>query len=162
MLDADTFLKVVDATPLVAVDLVLVRGGCEVLLGLRNNRPAQGFWFVPGGRILKNEGIQTALTRVAHKELGLTLSALPAAPRLLGAYEHFYADCFAGSEHALGVSTHYVVLGHVIELPPAFELSAQDDQHSDLRWWPLDEALNSSAVHRFTRDYLPAVSLSNR
>ncbi|MDP2000518.1 MAG: hypothetical protein Q8K22_13130 [Rhodoferax sp.] len=55
MLDFDTFLDVVNHTPLVAVDLVLVRGGHEVLLGLRNNRPAQGFWFVPGGRILKNE-----------------------------------------------------------------------------------------------------------
>jgi colanic acid biosynthesis protein WcaH len=39
----------------VSVDLVLVRDGREVLLGLRTNRPAQGSWFVPGGRILKNE-----------------------------------------------------------------------------------------------------------
>ena len=53
MLDFDTFLGVVNHTPLVAVDLVLVRGGQEVLLGLRNNRPAQSFWFVPGGRIIE-------------------------------------------------------------------------------------------------------------
>jgi hypothetical protein len=61
MLDVDIFLDVVARTPLVAVDLVLVRGGSEVLLGLRNNRPAQGFWFVPGGRIRKNEPLHTAL-----------------------------------------------------------------------------------------------------
>ena len=70
MLDFDTFLGVVNHTPLVAVDLVLVRGGQEVLLGLRNSRPAQGFWFVPGGRILKNEPRQAALARVAQDELG--------------------------------------------------------------------------------------------
>ena len=49
MLDFDTLLGVVNHTPLVAVDLVQVRGGQEVLLGLRNNRPAQGFWFVQAG-----------------------------------------------------------------------------------------------------------------
>ena len=49
MLDFDTFLDVVNHTPLVAVDLVLVRGGHEVLLGLRNNRPAQGFGLCRAG-----------------------------------------------------------------------------------------------------------------
>ncbi len=156
LLNAENFLTVVSATPLVAVDLVVVRGGREVLLGLRNNRPAQGFWFVPGGRILKNEPIQTALTRVADKELALELTALPQAPKLLGAYEHFYSDCFAGSEQDVGVSTHYVVLGHVVQVPANFALPAFDAQHADLRWWPLDEALASPSVHRFTKDYLDA------
>lgn len=160
MLDAKTFLTVVDATPLVAVDLVVVRGGCEVLLGLRNNRPAQGFWFVPGGRILKNETIQSALARVALKELGLSFSALPQPPRLLGAFEHFYDDCFAGPADTVGVSTHYVVLGHRLDVPQDFELQAGDDQHSELRWWPLAEADASPEVHRFTRDYFSALTLS--
>ena len=65
MLDKDTFLAVVDRAPLVAVDLVFIRNSREILLGLRNNRPAQGFWFVPGGRIFKNEKIGAALIRVA-------------------------------------------------------------------------------------------------
>lgn len=55
LLNNQTFAKVVAVTPLVSVDLVAVHGGSEVLLGLRNNRPAQVYWFVPGGRILKNE-----------------------------------------------------------------------------------------------------------
>lgn len=77
MLSKDVFLGVVDAAPLVAMDLVVVRGGNEILLGLRNNRPAQGFWFVPGGRIRKNETMQSALARVAHDELGLRVADLP-------------------------------------------------------------------------------------
>jgi len=162
VLDADTFLAVVTSTPLVAVDLVLVRGGCEVLLGLRNNRPAQGFWFVPGGRILKNEPIQTALARVASNELGLQLGALRQPPQLLGAFEHFYPDCFAGSAEAVGVTTHYVVLGHLVQVPADFVVPGLDAQHAELRWWSLAEAQASSAVHRFTKDYLDSVLLSNK
>ena len=71
MEDKDRFIELIRALPLVSVDLVLVRDGREVLLGLRNNRPAQGWWFVPGGRILKNEKRADALSRVAARELGI-------------------------------------------------------------------------------------------
>ena len=159
MLNAETFLTVVSSTPLVAVDLVLVRGSQEVLLGLRNNRPAQGFWFVPGGRILKNEPLQAALARVAEKELGLQLTALPHVPRLMGTFEHFYPDCFAGD---VGVSTHYVVMGYLLQLPADFALPQADAQHAELRWWRLTQALDSPVVHNFTKDYLDSVLLSNQ
>ena len=157
MLHKDVFLGVVDAAPLVAMDLVVVRGGTEILLGLRNNRPAQGFWFVPGGRIRKNEAMQAALARVAHDELGLQLADLPVPPRHMGAFEHFYTDCFAGD---VGVSTHYVVMGNLVALPAGTELAAADAQHSALRWWPLAEAQASAEVHRFTKDYVDAILLS--
>ena len=95
MEDRERFVELIRALPLVSVDLVLVRDGREVLLGLRNNRPAQGWWFVPGGRILKNEKRADALTRVAARELGIAdIHALK--PAFLGPFEHFYADCFAG------------------------------------------------------------------
>jgi colanic acid biosynthesis protein WcaH len=157
MLDRNIFLSVVDAAPLVAMDLVVLRGGTEILLGLRNNRPAQGFWFVPGGRIRKNETMQAALARVAHDELGLQLADLPVPPRHMGAFEHFYTDCFAGD---VGVSTHYVVMGNLVQLPAGTGLEAADTQHSDLRWWRLDEALASEQVHRFTKDYIDTLLLS--
>jgi colanic acid biosynthesis protein WcaH len=159
MLSKEVFLGVVDAAPLVAMDLVVVRGGTEILLGVRNNRPAQGFWFVPGGRIRKNEPMQAALARVAHAELSLDLAALPQPPVHMGAFEHFYADCFAGDA---GVSTHYVVMGNLVQLPAGTELAAADAQHSALRWWPLAEAQASSQVHRFTKDYVDAILLSKK
>ena len=151
MEDRERFVELIRALPLVSVDLVLVRDGREVLLGLRNNRPAQGWWFVPGGRILKNEKRADALTRVAARELGIAdIHALK--PTFLGPFEHFYADCFAGDN---GVSTHYVVLGHRIDVPAGFEIPGSDDQHEALSWWPIAEALGSDKVHRFTQDYLP-------
>jgi colanic acid biosynthesis protein WcaH len=159
MLSNKLFLSVLETVPLVAMDLVVVRGGSEILLGLRNNRPAQGFWFVPGGRIRKNEPMQAALARVARDELGLVLADLPSAPRPMGAFEHFYPDCFAGD---VGVSTHYVVMGNLLFLPAGTELAATDTQHSALRWWPLEEAQASDQVHRFTKDYVEAVLLAAR
>jgi colanic acid biosynthesis protein WcaH len=155
MLDQETFLSIVDQTPLISVDLVIVRNAQEVLLGLRNNRPAQGFWFVPGGRIRKNERIGEALVRVAEAELGLgdAVRGGQLVPRQMGGFEHFYADCFAGAD---GVSTHYVVLGHRLDVPAGFRLPVADAQHAAFRWWPIDEALESAEVHRFTKDYLLA------
>lgn len=156
MLDRERFLEVVDAAPLVAMDLVVVRGENEILLGQRNNRPAQGWWFVPGGRIRKNETMTNALARVARDELGLDLATLPQPPLHLGAFEHFYDDCFAGD---VGVSTHYVVMGNLLRLPATAQLAATDAQHSSMRWWPLQDAAKAPDVHPFTKDYVTAVLL---
>lgn len=157
MLDKATFRTVVDSAPLVAVDLLLVRDGREVLLGLRNNRPAQGSWFAPGGRIYKNETIAQALRRVAGNELGLgaAVDRGELQPQLIGVFEHFYDDSFFGAGE---VSTHYVVLAHRIDVAPGFEIPAMDAQHAELRWWRIDEALGAAAVHRFTRNYFATTS----
>ena len=149
MLQSSSFMAMVESMPLVSVDLVLVRDGKEVLLGYRNNRPAQGCWFVPGGRILKNETRVDALRRVAQRELGLSLKGL--AVEFVGPYEHFYPDCCAGD---VGVSTHYVVLAHRIHLPTGFSVELGDDQHEELRWWLLSEAAVHPEVHEYSRAYL--------
>lgn len=152
MLEHETFLQVVRHAPLVSVDLIVVRGGTEALLGLRNNRPAQGMWFVPGGRILKDERMQQALLRVADKELGLgpALASGVVKPRFMGAYEHFYPDCFAGD---VGATTHYVALGHWLDVPAGFDVPRTDEQHAEFRWWPLQNLLASPLVHQHTKDY---------
>lgn len=153
MLHDKIFKAAVAAVPLVSLDLVIVRGGSEILLGLRTNRPAQGYWFVPGGRIHKNERMQPALARIAQQELGLgaALVARDITSQALGAFEHFYSDCFAGD---VGISTHYVVLGHRLDVPADFALPVADTQHSALRWWPIAQALAAPDVHQFSKDYL--------
>ena len=154
MNEREHLVELVRGLPLVSVDLVLVRGGTEILLGLRTNRPAQGSWFVPGGRILKDEPRADALKRVAARELGIANIA-GLKPQLLGVFEHFYPDCFAGD---IGVSTHYVVIAHRIDVPLGFEVPGCDNQHAELRWWPIAEAAATTDVHRYTRDYLPLLA----
>ncbi len=154
MNEREHFVELLRGLPLVSVDLVLVRGGTEILLGLRTNRPAQGSWFVPGGRILKDEPRADALKRVAARELGIANIA-GLKPLLLGVFEHFYPDCFAGD---IGVSTHYVVIAHRLDVPLGFEVPGCDNQHAELRWWPIAEAAANTDVHRYTRDYLPLLA----
>ncbi|MDF4907686.1 GDP-mannose mannosyl hydrolase, partial [Vibrio parahaemolyticus] len=47
-LSKQRFSQVIESTPLVSIDLVIEDESGQVLLGERLNRPAQGFWFVPG------------------------------------------------------------------------------------------------------------------
>jgi len=140
-------LDIIKATPLVSVDLIIRNPAKEVLLGKRVNRPAQGCWFVPGGKILKNETINHALKRVSKIEVGRDLSA--PAPHLLGVYEHIYEDNFL---NVAGINTHYVVLAFVITLQ--YEIKVKPDkQHAALQWWEVDKLLADPAVHQNTKAY---------
>ena len=113
-LSAEAFSAACAALPLVSLDLCLTRPGPqgpELLLGLRVNPPARGFWFTPGGRVRKSEPMADALRRVARDELGLPGHWLQRA-MLMGAWDHFYPD----SAFDPGVSTHYVNLPHWLDL----------------------------------------------
>jgi len=147
VLNDQDFLGVIDATPLVSIDLVIRNAKGQVLLGLRNNKPAQGYWFVPGGRVRKNERLKNTFQRLCRDELELDLNFSNA--RLLGAYEHIYDDNFLNNS---SVNTHYVVIGYELILEHEVEVNL-DDQHSDQRWWPLEELLASDEVHENTKAY---------
>jgi len=67
-------INVIDKTPLVSIDLIIRDPVGNLLMGLRTNEPAKGEWFVPGGRILKNEKVEDAFTRITKKELGKALT----------------------------------------------------------------------------------------
>ena len=54
-LSSADFTTIIKSTPLVSIDLIVRNIEDNVLLGKRTNRPAQGCWFVPGGRVLKDE-----------------------------------------------------------------------------------------------------------
>ncbi len=146
-MNRDLFLKVIDAAPLVSIDLIFYNPNAEVLLGRRLNRPAQGFWFVPGGRIRKNERIAEALKRIAASETGYP--PLPGEVRFKGVYEHFYDDNFHAAK---GIGTHYIVLLHELTVGEDIRF-APDDQHSELRWWPLDLLMADMHVHAHTKAY---------
>ncbi|HTD68228.1 MAG TPA: GDP-mannose mannosyl hydrolase [Candidatus Limnocylindria bacterium] len=145
MLTDQDFLHIVDSTPLVSIDLILRNDRGEVLLGQRANRPAPGMWFVPGGRIRKNERVAEALQRISQRELGVTI---PDAT-LLGVFDHIYPDNFLGAPN---VNTHYVVLGMAAELKEDLRVTP-DDQHTELKWWTVTDLLASDSVHENTKAY---------
>lgn len=143
--DKDTFLKVIESAPFVSIDLVVRNEKGQVLLGYRLNRPAQHYWFVPGGRIRKNERLQDALKRVAHNELGIA----PGPGQLLGVYDHMYEDNFFGVP---GIGTHYVVSAYQFTVS-ADTSFVRDEQHTEVRWWDVDALLSSDEVHPNTKLY---------
>ncbi len=147
MIDDNTFLMVIDSTPLVSIDLIIENTQGNYLLGKRVNRPAQGFWFVPGGRIKKNETLADAIQRISMAELGQNITLSDA--QLLGAYDHIYDDNFSEVE---GINTHYVVLGYKIILKENLTLEL-DDQHSEVKWCSVKELLSDENVHQNTKLY---------
>lgn len=152
-LDRDTFLTVVRHAPLVAIDLVVRDADDRLLVGYRTNPPAQGSWFAPGGRIRKDETLDSAFRRITEAELGQVFERDGVA--LAGVYEHFYAEDFTGGD----AGTHYVVIAHVLRVDPA-SLSLPREQHSGYRWVAREEGLADPTIHANTRAYLRDVPAS--
>ena len=141
------FRQAVEMLPLVSIDLLLRDAAGRYLTGLRANPPAQGAWFVPGGRIRKNETLHAALRRIARDELGIPVSELAWTPR--GVYEHFYGTNLAGEA---GRSTHYVVLAYEAEL--SLDISSLPQaQHRSYRWLPARALAADPGVHPYTQAY---------
>ncbi|MDA7754888.1 NUDIX domain-containing protein [Pseudomonadales bacterium] len=146
MLEKEIFKTIVKNTPLVSIDLCIVWDG-KILLGKRKNDPLKGFFFTPGGRILKNEVHIDCLKRVASSELGLIIDDIRQA-KLMGVWDHFYANSIFGDE----VSTHYVNLPHCIYYDKRPEILL-DDQHDSFEWFDLSKVANGNEFHRFIKSY---------
>ena len=144
-LDNKTFVTVLSNAPLVSIDLIVENARGELLLGQRKNRPAQGFWFVPGGRILKNEPMATAFKRLTLAELGMEFAIETA--KLQGPYDHFYSDSVFGDSP----STHYVAIAYQLSVEHLTHLPKE--QHSRYRWFSKTELLAHPDVHPNTKAY---------
>ncbi|MFT0849659.1 GDP-mannose mannosyl hydrolase [Achromobacter sp. F4_2707] len=150
MLDKAVFADIIHHTPLVSLDLLVENAKGEYLLGLRTNRPARGFWFVPGGRVFKNETLAAAFERLTLSELGVTIAMQQATHH--GLYEHFYNDNVFGDEGPYAqISTHYIVNAFKIRLPHLAEPPFH--QHSDYRWLTPAQLLAERTVHEHTKWY---------
>lgn len=149
--DQQTFLDIVRLTPLVSIDLLVRNADDHLLMGWRLNEPAAGFWFVPGGRILKNETIPDAFARITQAELG---AAFPFGEgRLIDAFTHRYDTNFARAE---GIGTHYVVLAY--ELMADIDIEAlPKEQHNRYRWIGAND---TAGVHQNAGVYFSALGIA--
>ena len=142
MLDNQTFKIVLNSTPLISIDLIVKKDN-KILLGKRINKPAQGYLFSIGGRVYKNETINSAMMRIAKTELNIGLKLIP---KFIGVFEHFYDDSIYQD-----LSTHYVNLAYEIEIEEASNLPTE--QHNEYQWLTIDELLKSKQVHKYVKDY---------
>lgn len=145
----ETFKSIIQHTPLISIDLIVRNEQGHVLLGKRVNAPAKGYWFVPGGRVRKNETLDDAFVRLVREELGIESGVTRADAKFLGVYEHFYDDNVFDDE----VSTHYVVLGYEIIIQSNIKKILKFDQHQDYKWSFPQLITECEDVNYFTRKY---------
>jgi colanic acid biosynthesis protein WcaH len=144
------FSAVVRDAPLVCIDLLIRdRHSPMILLGKRNNEPAKGFFFVPGGRIRKNETLKSAFLRILAAETGF-LSSFEAA-HFVGVFEHFY-DVSAVEHIVTRTTTHCVTLCYECLVDGV--LLRRDAQHSAFTWFSENDIVRSHDVHANVKAYI--------
>lgn len=146
-LDDDTFGSIIKHTPLVSIDLIIINNDDKILLGLRKNAPAKYYWFVPGGRICKDEPFSEAFERIVHTETGMSKSITEA--KFLGVYEHIYPG---ENTFNTNYSTHYIV--NAFELRVQLEIEQLPmSQHNNYCFISIEQLLNDEKVHPFVKNY---------
>lgn len=99
--------------PIPCVDLILCVDG-KVLLCKRLNYPAQGEWWIPGGRVLKGEKLEDAVLRKGYEELGAEVTIV----RQVGAYGNIFDR------------VHCITAVYVVEFARGITSIELDEQHS--------------------------------
>lgn len=64
------YSKIVSLVPIVCIDVAIVWNG-KILLIKRRDEPAANEWWLPGGRLFKNESLEACALRKAKEETGL-------------------------------------------------------------------------------------------
>ncbi len=152
MLNKEDFYSVVKKTPLVSVDFIIKNNG-KILLGYRNNNPARGTYFTPGGVIFKDEKINEAISRVLNDELGIDYNPIKNNIEFNGVFNHMYPNNF--KDESFG--THYVCLSYIINLDlplDEYGISVSDSQHDGIEWRSIETIINSNDVHPLVKEMI--------
>ena len=89
----EDYKKVLSTVPIVCVDCLVLNEKGEFLLIRRNNQPLKGEYWVPGGRVYKNEKLFSAVYRKMLDEIGVEVKIV----RLIGFFEEFFPSSISAS-----------------------------------------------------------------
>ncbi|MHA2052084.1 MAG: NUDIX domain-containing protein [Candidatus Hodarchaeales archaeon] len=109
------YKRIQENLPIVSVDILTVHKG-KLLLLCRNNEPAKGKWWTPGGRVRKGEQLADAAIRELEEETGL----IPVNLSKKGVMSHLWPNV-----HFITVFFRAEVESNFVEL---------NDEHSDFKW----------------------------
>ena len=124
MIDQELYSQMHQLLPIACLDLVIIQSG-KVLLVKRNKEPAKGQFWLPGGRIFRNETFDDAAKRIALGETGLQINNI----KTLGADNIIFdTDPFGH-----GKGTHTITC--VVKCIPATPDVHVDQNHDDFFWW---------------------------
>jgi colanic acid biosynthesis protein WcaH len=123
--------------PVACVDLIVVAPGGRVLLLLRQNDPASGQWWFPGGRVLHGETRYRAALRKLQQECGIPALSVEE----LGTHD-VILDCPAKGFQHHGITTVFLVR---VDGATAVALDAQSAAHA----WRTPEEWRRLPLHAF-------------
>lgn len=120
----ELYQQIHEVLPIACVD-VIIKKSDAFLLAKRNNKPAQGQWFLPGGRVLKGESLKEAAGRKIQEEIGIKVTI----EKILGIDETTFPDGpFGGPTHTINI----VFLATPLNENETIIL---DKQNSEYRWF---------------------------
>lgn len=89
----DLYTQVHALLPIACVDIVLLTPDNGFLLVKRKMKPAQGQWWLVGGRVYKNETLEEAARRKVREEIGIELNrADHQLQKIGGGYETIFLE----------------------------------------------------------------------
>ncbi len=151
MLSKKKFKNTLKEIPLVSLDLIIKNKKGEILLGLRKNNPAKGYYFVPGGRIFKNEQVKDSIKRISLNELGFEITNKDIIVK--GIYDHIYenGDNFLKD---ITFNSHYVVICCGYNCYKDINLNTlPKEQHNNYKFMSIKNLMIDDKVHYNVKNY---------
>jgi colanic acid biosynthesis protein WcaH len=141
----DVYAKIHELMPIVCVDCVVSYDN-KILLVKRKREPMKSAWWFPGGRLVRNEKLDSAVSRIVRNETGVSLHR----PTPIGYDEtEFETDPFG---HGEGTHTvNFVYASYISEI--AMMKITLDDDHVAHSMFTYEEIYRSNMhpyVKRFT------------
>ena len=124
LIPTELYRQILENMPISCVDIVIFHKG-KVLLVYRKEEPAKGKWWVPGGRIHKNEKLNDAVTRKVKEETNLDVII----EKQIGGYEYMSDKGI----YDLKTGTHAVTVNYLVTPLEGQEIKV-DETSSDYRW----------------------------
>lgn len=130
-----TYKTIISLMPIPAVEAIIINSKNDLLVLKRNNPPANGEWWFPGGRIRRGDTFSQTLKREVKEETGLDVEMLG----FIGAYERLFPE-----RH---------------DIPLVFLCRCKDDQkvtlnseHSDYKFLNVNRAF--AELHKMLKEVL--------
>jgi colanic acid biosynthesis protein WcaH len=125
ILSNEDYKKFLGAMPIVCVDCMVENEAGEYLLVKRKNEPLKGEFWVPGGRVLKNEKLIDAVKRKMKEEIGVEVDII----ENVGFFEEFFEKT---EQNAFG-GVHSISV--VYRVKPRSKKIKLDDQSAEWGWF---------------------------
>lgn len=94
----DLYKQMLLNLPILCVDLIIQNSKGEYLLVKRDNEPVKGLWWIPGGRVIKNDDVYVSAQKKCMQEIGVDINDW----RVVGIYD----DQYDTNAHGLDTRIH--------------------------------------------------------